>query len=291
MNRLKITLVPFLLFLLLYNNQCSAIGNGTVDISGVYISKVIDVNPTYEVWQIKGTVDYAGFVGSEDELAPLGYTYLSLGIFVEGKEPSSVNCSGNVDLTMCNVYTDSNRPKLANIYDTINRKASKNLPEPYLVITVLKGTKIGRLCSQWILLKAGDNQYEGIPIGQKTCGIAPPNIRCNLSPQQITVDLGVVQANNYTEGKSEVVVNCTGGSSDIKLVTLGNGDGSDVNLTGGQGNLTANLTLNGQAAGGGLKFNVPAEGSVTVNVEAKVQTQSDSSGTYQGSVPLIMSYE
>jgi hypothetical protein len=257
----------------------SKFSTGTVDISNVTATK-------NDLWyDFNGAVSSHGFI-DDGQKTPAGMNYLTFWVWDSSNYRIQTTCSSSL-ITTCEVMT-LYKHTLKEVVDLINTHSN--------TIVRAKGMYIQSqdpkdLCFAWVLAPAQVTTLsDTISVGNMSCFGEIQAPTCILIPSQINIDLGTIQAGSSASGKNDVSVSCDGGTANIFLQTLGSGDGGDVSLSGSGSPLTAKLTLNNSNAGQGLSFNVSSGTSVSVNVKATVNTAANSSGVYQGSVPLQMTY-
>lgn len=278
-----------IVFLSIFCTPCNAffpsktIGQGHADLSDARLGE--QILPGRFV--ILGTARFLGYSSRTDEVVPDGMLYLSF--YTDSNvRPEAEYCTDSGPAFLCNFRVQPGDP-LSKVIDIINSKAVFNFPWGYNTWTDGAGRDI---CSMWVLsatMNASSSQYG---IGRNSCGIAMPDVECTISPTAIVLDMGTVKNGTTAHGGATTSILCEGGDASVQVKITGSaGVQGAIIVRNNQGEmLPAQISLNGNSASQGITLHVNNGQPTMLSISGSVRTTADSSGYYQGSSTLELTY-
>ncbi|MFK3843848.1 MULTISPECIES: hypothetical protein [Serratia] len=134
---------------------------------------------------------------------------------------------------------------------------------------------------------AEDNAFTDRLFPTSVCGMIPPPVgRCDLTPESVVLDHGVISENEISSSvaSESLTVSCTGeGGKDVVIYSLEGTGGIDLS-----GGVISKLYIDGKAAVSGVTIRATEMGT-TVILESKLTGIGVvSSGEHSGSTTLLM---
>ncbi|HHQ6723812.1 TPA: hypothetical protein ACSTNG_003627 [Serratia fonticola] len=258
----------------------ASVGNGRVDLGKVGLSSPV----TGGIYLLQGEASFVGYMG-EDLPVPAGVSYLSLYVYTEGVW--GIFCTASGYDRLCNFPVNSSQT-MQYVYDTISMHSPFNFTG--LRYSTYSNSLGSDVCAVWVLSATKNAATAAYRVGDANCGVAPPTVSCEISPNDIVLDLGSVRAGQTHGGRIAASILCRGGGANVLLFLQGNAGSDGIKLQGLRDELDAKVTLDGTNSGVGLKINAPQDVPVRFNIEATVPVPNGADGAYQGSAPLIISY-
>lgn len=250
---------------------------------GVGFANMSDVSGTprgQSQFFLGGTAVFQGYSASAVEVVPQGMRYLHYYVYGTGFE-STPYCSGwgNGPHNLCQIPVTAGAP-----LSTVIAKIPQSYSFPANSY-VINSNSMGGICSGWVL-SASDNAAVGAySVGTFSCGVRPPTVTCDVTPQDLRIDVGSVGIGGRAAGTVTGTVACSDRAS-VRVRTpilldgrLRMGDSADAPV--------AVLTINGRSAEQGAVISVATASEFTVSAEV---TNTLRAGVFSGSTPLVVEY-
>lgn len=224
-----------------------------------------------------GTIQFTNYSVPPDAVIPPGMRWLSLYMYGVGYDMGPY-CTSQVEdpSYLCN-FRVTPGDKLSTVLSHI--PSSYTLRDGYNI----RASSLATICGGMVLSATTDAALATYSIGAFTCGVRPVDVKCDVSPTDLSLDLSM-GTNSTISGTVSGTVQCNR-PAQIRLRTPNLID-SRLQL-GGTGAPVAKLSINGKPSTEGDELTIGDSSSVTI--QADVQSGS-LPGEFIGSTPLIIEY-
>ncbi|CAM4154609.1 hypothetical protein SESI111939_18775 [Serratia silvae] len=221
-----------------------------------------------------GYATFSGYSNPLDEVIPPGMIYMSLYIYGRGYEASAFCTIGG---QLCNIPVVPGQ-SLSSVITSIPRQFN---PRPPYWITA---NSTAGVCGGWVLSDGKDASLAQYSIGTFRCGVRPPDTQCEITPNDLSINITVNKGDKAT-GTVRGSVHCNR-TANVRIRTP---DIPDSRLYLGPRGYApvATLTINGRPSGLGadMTVGIGSDLTITANID-----DTNNAGEYSGSTAVIIEY-